>query len=232
MPPPSAPILAPPTDITPPPPGSPSSHQPSRSARFSASPPHSPTGQARSPRRDGRGLLGRGVLSAPSHPPAAPTQWATSDQPRRHSGQRGLDRRGQRPGGGGRQLHRYARRRPLARVEEVDVERVLGPRVLRVVEVDGRLGEARTSPPRPCRCPRRPASRSDTCTSRPPLSRPGNGRRSPRSSASRRRPPPAGRRAGSRRRRRARHPHSCGTRAPCPASVRALSSSATWSGDG
>src|SRR5690349_17422109 len=66
----------------------------------------------------------------------------TSDQAPGHAGKRRLDRGGERTGRTGRQLHRDPRGGPLARVEEVDVERVLGPRVLWMVEVDGRLGEA------------------------------------------------------------------------------------------
>src|SRR5262249_5271306 len=66
----------------------------------------------------------------------------SSDESRRHRSQGGFNRGGERPGGVRRQLHRDPRGWPPARVAEIDVERVLGPRVLRVVEVDGRLGEA------------------------------------------------------------------------------------------
>src|SRR5579862_144414 len=54
--------------------------------------------------------------------------------------QGGLDRQGQGPGRFRRELDRDARRRARPRVEEVDVEGVLGLRVHRVVEVDARVG--------------------------------------------------------------------------------------------
>src|SRR5215470_14718854 len=68
-----------------------------------------------------------------------------SDQARRRGGQRRLDGSGQGAGRLRGELHRDPGGRPLLRVEEVDVEGVLGRGVLRVVEVHGRLAQRETT---------------------------------------------------------------------------------------
>ena len=127
------------------------------------------------------------------------------------------------------------------RVEQIDVQGVVGRGVDGVVEVDGGVGQGEPSLGPLAAARSRRASSSGRCTwrvlsfgsrRRTGSARSGGGRRTPRSSPSRRWPPRGGSSGGWWRRRRGPPPRRSGSRRSCRASARSFSSSATSAGAG
>src|ERR1035441_4247213 len=146
---------------------------------------------------------------------AAAERGADSGQAGRRGRQACLDRPGKSAGRRRGQLYRDPCARAVVQVEEVNVERVLGAGVLRMIEVHGRVTE-REPAGRALAAPGDLDPLGQVGTHSRSLSWPGNGRRSPRSSASRRSPPRPGTRASPRQRTRARRRRRCGTHVPYP----------------
>ena len=130
-----------------------------------------------------RERIGNGSIAAhprpkpPDEPRARPDaarpvgRSRASDRERARCGfQGGLDRGDEIAGRGRRELDRDPRRGPVRRVGEVDVERVLGHRMDRMVEVDRAIGDVEPAAPRSLRAAlerRSGPSRRCTCPSLP-----------------------------------------------------------------